>query len=90
MQHKAFSLRWRTTFEDNEMSKPAYSVNQAAHAFLKALYDYQIATRDMNASLQRLSGLLYDFSKPLKHIVQTTGSATTPASRLDARVCRAS
>ena len=71
------------------MRKPAYSVNQAAHAFLKALYDYQLATRDMNTSLQRLSGLLCDFSHPLKHIVHTTGSATTPAARLDARVCRA-
>lgn len=72
------------------MSKPACSVNQAAHAFLKALYDYQIATRDMNVSLQRLSGLLYDFSGPLKHIVHTSGSAIAPSSRLDARPCRAS
>ena len=60
------------------MSKSAYSVNEAAHAFLKALHDYQSATRDMNVSLQRLYGHLYDFGKPLKHIVVTTGSAITP------------
>ena len=60
------------------MSKAAYSVNEAAHAFLKALYDYQCATRDMNVSLQRLYGHLYDFGEPLKHIVVTTGSAITP------------
>ena len=65
------------------MSKPAYSVNETAHAFLKALYDYQTATRDMNVSLQRLYGQLYDFGKPLKHIVQTTGSAITRTSRPD-------
>ena len=65
------------------MSKPAYSVNEAAHAFLKALYDYQSATRDMNVSLHRLYGQLYDFGKPLKHIVQTTGSAITRTSRPD-------
>ena len=63
------------------MSKPAYSVNEAAHAFLKALYDYQSATLDMNQSLQRLYGRLYDLGEPLKHIVLTTGSATTPPSR---------
>ena len=60
------------------MSKPTCSVNQAAHAFLKALYDYQIATRDMNVSLQRLYGHLYDFGQPLKHIVVTTSAAITP------------
>ena len=60
------------------MSKSAYSVNEAAHAFLKALHDYQSATRDMNVSLQRLYGHLYDFGQPLKHIVVTTGSAITP------------
>ena len=58
------------------MSKPRYSVNQAAHEFLTALGDYQAATLDMNRSLLRLFGHLCDFSKPLKHIVVTTGSAT--------------
>ena len=60
------------------MSRSAYSVNEAAHAFLKALHDYQSATRDMNVSLQRLYDHLYDFSEPLKHIVVTTGAAITP------------
>ena len=60
------------------MSRPAHSVNEAAHAFLKALYDYQCATRDMNQSLQRLYSHLYDFGQPLKHIVVTTGAAITP------------
>lgn len=66
------------------MSKPTYSVNEAAHAFLTALYDYQSATRDMNVSLQRLCCQLYDFGKPLKHIVQTTGPALKRTSRPDA------
>lgn len=61
------------------MSKPTHSVNAAAHAFLKALGDYQAATLEMNQSLQRLYGHLYDFGEPLKHIVVTTGSAITPA-----------
>ena len=70
------------------MSKPAYSVNQAAHEFLKALGDYQTATLNMNLSLQRLYSHLYDFSKPLKHIVVTTGSAITAAARPDIRTTR--
>ena len=61
------------------MSKPTYSVNAAAHTFLKALGDYQAATLELNRSLERLYGHLYDFSKPLKHIVVTTGSALSPA-----------
>ena len=67
------------------MSKPAHSVNAAAHAFLKALYDYQAATLEMNQSLQRLYGHLYDFSEPLKHIVVTTGSAIIPPRDLTLR-----
>ena len=67
------------------MSRPAYSVNEAAHEFLRALGDYQAATLDMNRSLQRLYGELYDFSKPLKHIVETTGSAALSAARPEIR-----
>ena len=61
------------------MSKPTTSVNAAAHAFLKALGDYQAATLDMNRSLERLYGHLYAFGEPLRHIVTTTGAAITPA-----------
>ena len=67
------------------MSKPAYSVNEAAHVFLKALYDYQCATRDMNVSLQRLYGHLYDFGEPLKHIVRTSAAAITPRREITPR-----
>ena len=73
-----------------DRGKPAHRINEAAHAFLDAVRDDQIATRDMHVSLQRLSGLFYEFSKPLKHIVKASGSALTPAARLNAPPCRAS
>ena len=61
------------------MSKPTYSVNQAAREFLTALGDYQAATLELNRSLERLYGHLYEFSQPLKHIAVTTSAALTPA-----------
>lgn len=64
------------------MNKPAYSVNAAAHTFLQALGDYQVATLELNRSLERLYGHLYEFSQPLKHIVVATGTALTPAREL--------
>lgn len=70
------------------MSQPDGSVNEAAHEFLKALCDYQTATRDMNRSLQHLYGQLYDFSQPLKHLVVTTGTAITAAARPDLQTKR--
>lgn len=58
--------------------KAAYSVNDAARLFLESLADYQTATRDMNLGLQKLNGLLLDFSRPLKSIVVSSGSAIAP------------
>jgi hypothetical protein len=64
------------------MSKPTYSVNAAAHTFLQALGAYQVATLELNRSLERLYDHLYEFSQPLKHIVVATGAALTPAREL--------
>lgn len=60
------------------MSKPAFSFRESRDAFLKALYDYQKATLDMNRALQQVTQHTHALYKPLKCIVHTSGSMLAP------------
>lgn len=54
------------------------SLGDACKAFLKALTDYQMATRDMNLALVRISDRTRDVYGSLNRIVTATKPATSP------------
>jgi len=58
--------------------RPARSYTEARNAFVKALADYQTATRDMNIALHRVSGVTANFFKSLQSVVTTSGSLLAP------------
>ena len=59
------------------MSKTHITFHESRDAFLKALYDYQEATLDMNRALQRVNQHTHALYTPLKRIVHTSGSMAT-------------
>lgn len=60
------------------MSKLTHTLGAAIERFLIALHGYQKATLDMNRSLERLNRHQLAFCRPLKTIIETTGSAIAP------------
>lgn len=62
------------------MKKPTPTFSEARDAFLKALTDYQSATRDMSFALERMHGHTHRFYVSLNDVVQTSGSMITPRS----------
>jgi len=50
---------------------------EARNAFVKALADYQTATRDMHLALNRFSGQTARFFDTLQGVVNTSGSLLT-------------
>jgi hypothetical protein len=60
------------------MDKPNCSFGKARDAFLKALTDYQTATRDMSLALERISNQTGNFYELLSTVVHTSGSMITP------------
>ncbi|MEI7611896.1 MAG: hypothetical protein WCK63_03245 [Betaproteobacteria bacterium] len=59
------------------MSKKHFTFHESRDAFLKALYDYQEATLDMNRALQRISQQTHALYTPLKRIVHVSGAMVT-------------
>lgn len=63
------------------MSAAPCSFTEARDAFLKALSDYQTATRDMSVALQRVTGHTHAFYESLTDVVNTSGSMLAPPRR---------
>ncbi|MBI2307448.1 MAG: hypothetical protein HYU78_09105 [Rhodocyclales bacterium] len=57
---------------------PSITFSEARDAFVKALTDYQTATRDMSLALQRISDRTSSFYQSLQTVVNTTGSMIVP------------
>lgn len=65
------------------MSKPAAHSFQAARAkFLKALADYQTATRDKNVALQRVFAHTHSIYDGLNQVVSTAAPMITPGGAI--------
>ncbi|MFC5302829.1 hypothetical protein [Azospira restricta] len=60
------------------MATPKTSFSEARDAFVKALTDYQTATRDMSLALQRISERSTSFYQSLQTVVNTSGSLIAP------------
>ncbi|MEI7431697.1 MAG: hypothetical protein WCL27_14685 [Betaproteobacteria bacterium] len=61
------------------MNKSTQSLNLALHKFVEALHEYQAATRDMNYAMNKVARHTQTFCKPLKAIIQTSGSMVAPS-----------
>lgn len=62
------------------MKKPAYTFSEARDAFLKALTDYQTATRNKTSALERVSRHTHKFYVSFNDIAQISGAMTKPRS----------
>jgi thiosulfate reductase cytochrome b subunit len=62
------------------MKKPTHTFSQARDAFLKALTDYQSATRDMTFAIKRMNDHTHKLYVSLNDVVHTSGSMITPRS----------
>ena len=60
------------------MATPNTSFSAARDAFVKALTDYQTATRDMSLALKRISDRTSSLYKSLEQVVNTSGSMLAP------------
>jgi hypothetical protein len=56
------------------MTKPACSFSQARDALVKALTDYQTATRDMSLALERVSAKTGAVYESLSTVIHTSGA----------------
>ncbi|HEX5801745.1 MAG TPA: hypothetical protein VFY24_01875 [Azospira sp.] len=60
------------------MATPKTTFSEARDAFVKALTDYQTATRDMSLALQRVAERNSSLYQSLQTVVNTSGSMITP------------
>ena len=61
-----------------EMSKTAYTFAEARDAFMKALTDYQTATRDLSLALSRVSTGNIELYRSLHDVVDRSGTMIAP------------
>ena len=60
------------------MSTPTVTFSDARNAFVKALTDYQTATRDLSVALSKVSNNNVSLCQSLGSIVNRTGPLLTP------------
>ena len=63
-----------------KMSKTTYTFAEARDAFMKALTDYQTATRDLSVALSRISSSNVKLYRSLHDVIDRSGSMITPRS----------
>lgn len=63
-----------------EMSKKSPSFAEARDAFVKALTDYQTATRDLSLALSRVSAENIHLHRSLRTVLDRSGSMIAPRS----------